>query len=209
LASERFAFEAGATPRTVVERLSRVFGDSAAFRAANPGVFANPEPAAGAPRVRLSTTEGEIVIALYPERAPRHVENFLKLVGDGYYERTRFHRVLDSFLIAGGDPNTREGAPETWGAGGPEYTLEPEDSGLSHFAGALGAEKGSAQAEEASGSQFYILFNDAHTMNENYTVFGQVVEGLEVVGTISRSPVAENSVDRPETPVAIDSATSL
>ncbi|MDP6538046.1 MAG: peptidylprolyl isomerase [Planctomycetota bacterium] len=209
LASERFSFGEDSTPRTVVERLSRIFSDSAAFRAARPLVFANPEPAADAPRVRLSTAEGDIVVALYPDRAPEHVANFLKLCGEGYYDGTRFHRVRQSFLIAGGDPNTREGAPDTWGDGGPEYTLQPEESGLRHFAGALGAEKESALAEEASGSQFYVLYSPAHVMDERYTVFGQVVEGLEIVGVISDSPLSEGSVDRPEIPVAVDSATIL
>ena len=209
LAAERFAFEANGTPRTVVERLSRVFADSAAFRIQHSTVFANPEPPADAPRIRLSTTEGEIVVVLYPDRAPRHVENFLKLCAEGYYSGTRFHRVRDSYLIAGGDPNTRSGAPETWGSGGPEYTLEPEETGLRHFAGALGAEKQSALAEEASGSQFYILVNPSHVMDERYTVFGQVVEGLEVVRAISRSPLTEGSIDRPQNAVAIDSTVAL
>lgn len=165
-----------------------------------------PELPAGAPRVRLETSRGPIVVGLYVDRAPKHAENFLKLAGEGYYNGTRFHRVLKDLLIQGGDPNSRELDEKTWGLGGPEYTIPPEITDAWHFKGALAAAAKSG-ALESSGSQFYITATDAHQFDKQYTVFGRVLEGLELVEKLAKE--APEQSDRPEDPVVIESVTVL
>jgi len=203
LATERFEFGEGVQPRNLVEQLGRLYSDQEAFRAELPRLFENPAPPADAPRVRIRTDLGDLVVALYRKEAPLHVENFLKLCGEGFYDGTLFHRVLPEVLIEGGDPNSRAGLPETWGEGGPEYTLTHERNELAHFAGALGSAKKSRLDEEENGSQFYIAVEPLHVFDSAYTVFGAVVEGLDVAKDISRGQIATGSSDRPESPVKI------
>jgi cyclophilin family peptidyl-prolyl cis-trans isomerase len=129
----------------------------------------------------------------------------LKLCKEGYYDGTKFHRVVRGFMIQGGDPNSKDKDPSEWGQGGPDYTIAPEPSGLYHFAGVLSAAKKPGDKEE-SGSQFFLTSDPAHYLDGEHTVFGQVTAGQEVVRAIAQAPVAqEGSRDRPLTPVAIDS----
>jgi cyclophilin family peptidyl-prolyl cis-trans isomerase len=144
---------------------------------------------------------------LYAELAPKHVENFVKLCREGFYNGTKFHRVMRGFMIQGGDPNSREGAPETWGAGGPDYKVAHEESGLAHFAGYLSAAKKTGE-KESSGSQFFITTGDAHHLDGQHVVFGKVLDGLDVVGTIESSAVVEGT-DRPVNPVSIQTVEIL
>jgi len=168
----------------------------------HPLLFSNPDPPADAPRVRIQTENGAFVVALYNDRAPQHSENFLELCKQNYYDGTRFHRVLPNKMIQGGDPNTIDGEPETWGLGGPEKTIESEvDPALKHFAGYLAAAKKTGDAK-SSGSQFYITTEANHVWDGTYTVFGKVVEGLPVVEEIAGAPVTG---DKPQTPVVLQS----
>ncbi len=172
----------------------------------HPFLFSNPELPADAPRVRLNTSKGALVVGLYSDRAPLHVENFLKRCRDGSYNGTRFHRVVRGTLIQGGDPNTVSGEPETWGTGGSETSLEPEiDPALRHFKGALSAWKIRGE-NRSSGSQFFLTTADHNEMDGQYTVFGRLLEGDSVVEAIESGAVVG---DRPQDPVVLESTEVL
>jgi len=195
---------AGDEVATVVERLQRVAEQRKAWEAEHPELFANPPAPEGSPRVRLVTSAGPIEVALYADRAVLHVENFLKLCSEGYYDGTKFHRVVRDFMIQGGDPNSREEDLSQWGQGGPGYTLLHEPNDLSHFAGVLSAAKMPGETEE-SGSQFFLTTEPGHYLDGQHTIFGQIVAGVETVRSISMTPVSpEGARDRPLTPVVIE-----
>lgn len=200
LNQDTYEFDGADAPETVVDHLLRVIEDQKSWTSANPELFANPTPGESNPKVRVTTGEGSFVVALYPERAPKHVENFLKLCREGFYNDTVFHRVMPTALIHGGDPNTREEDQSQWGSGGPGYGIENEDSGLYHFQGSLGAWKENGE-EESSGSQFYITLNDIHGLDDQRVLFGTITEGLETVTAIGEGEITPP--DAPVTPVKI------
>jgi cyclophilin family peptidyl-prolyl cis-trans isomerase len=145
------------------------------------------------PQVRFETGKGVIVLELFEDQAPYTVANFIELVGNGYYDGTRFHRVLPGFMAQGGDPNTLAGATGAAGQGGPGYTI-PDESTRSdkrkHFAGRLAMAKpsdperpGKAKPNSA-GSQFYITVVPTSHLDEEYTVFGRVIEGEDVARSL-------------------------
>jgi len=178
------------------------------WKKAHPNLFANPPLPGDAPRVRLNTSAGAIVVGLYAEFAPKHCENFLKLCREGFYNGTKFHRVVADFMIQGGDPNSKseETDQNVWGQGGPGYTLEPEVGSLWHFPGALAA-AATAKGGPTSGSQFYIVTGpNHHDLDGDYTVFGTVVEGQDVADAISKAPTLG---EKPEDPVTIESTDVL
>jgi cyclophilin family peptidyl-prolyl cis-trans isomerase len=191
---------------TVCEILETQIAQWREFSASRTQLFSNPAPPADAPRVRLATDAGDIVVALYSDRAPQHVDNFVKLAGDGTYEGTRFHRNVPSLLVAGGDPYSRDAdTPEErakWGDGNPGWTIPKEETGLSHFEGVLAAWKETGE-DESNGSQFYITLSPYHLWDKTYVVFGTVVEGMEVVRAINARENEENS-DRPANPVVLE-----
>lgn len=147
--------------------------------------------------VTISTDFGEIELILF-DQTPKHKANFLKLAQEKFYDSTAFHRVINGFMIQGGDINTKNGSPvETWGQGNPDYTLPLEVSpNLMHVRGALAAARKPDAVnpnKESNGSQFYIVHNPngEHRLNMDYTVFGQVLRGMEVVDSIAQQPVNE------------------
>jgi len=157
--------------------------------------------------VTIATDYGNIVILLY-DKTPRHKANFLKLAQKGFYNGTTFHRVIDGFMIQGGDPNTKDKIEGNEGQGGPGYTLPAEfDSTLSHVYGAVAAARlGDAvnPKRKSSGSQFYIVENKegTHFLDQSYTVFGQVVKGMDVVEAIAK--VKKDSRDKPLKPIPME-----
>jgi cyclophilin family peptidyl-prolyl cis-trans isomerase len=204
LVVERWKLPGSDTPKSLVEQADVRIDSQAAWKASHPTLFANPEPPADAPKVKLHTDKGDIVVALYPAEAPKHCENFLKLAREGYYSGTKFHRVIAGFMIQGGDPNTISGDVATWGQGGPEYKIAREESSLKHFPGVLAAAKKGNEIE-SSGSQFYITVAPAHHLDGKHVVFGKVVSGMDVVHAIETLPIAAGTSDRPETPVTVQS----
>lgn len=169
-------------------------------------LFSNPPLPEDAPRVRLNTTQGPIVVGLYVDRAPKHAENFLKLCREGYYTGTKFHRVLRGSLIQAGDPNSIAGDPESWGLGGPEETLELEsDPRLRHFKGALAAFKAPGTTR-SHGSQFFLTTEDQNQMDGQTVVFGQLIEGESAIEAIESGAVVG---DRPQDPAVIQSVEIL
>ena len=207
LVAERYAFEEEGVPLSIVAHHIAALRAQVVWESEHPEVFRNPPVPEGAPRVRLETSKGSITVGLYADEAPGHVENFLTLVGQGYYDGLKFHRVVHDQLVQAGDPNTREGERATWGQGGPEHTVPPEANSLKHFAGVLAAAKKPGE-RESSGSQFYFATGDLHHLNGDHVVFGAVLEGMDVVLSIGEGATGESS-DQPLDPVEIQSATML
>jgi len=149
------------------------------------------------PEVVIETSMGEIVITLYNE-TPLHRDNFIKLVNEHYYDGVLFHRIIQGFMIQAGDPDSKTATKgQHLGVGGPGYTIPAEIvPGKTHKRGALAAARRS-DIRDSSGSQFYIVDNPAgaHQLDGDYTVFGEVVKGLEVVDKIAAQP--KDQANRP------------
>jgi len=130
----------------------------------------------------IETNLGTIAFKLLPDLAPETVRNFEKLARDGFYNSTLFHRVIPGFMIQGGDPNTKSGNKNTWGTGGPGHTIKAEFSSRSHHRGIVSMNR--AQDPNSAGSQFFIVTTDSTFLDRQYTVFGEVIEGMDVADKI-------------------------
>lgn len=151
----------------------------------------------------IETRFGEVEIAFFPEVAPNHVDNFIKLSKKGFYDGTIFHRVIPGFMVQGGDPNTRSPDRSKHGMGGPGYTLKAEFNKRPHKRGTLSMAR-SANPDSA-GSQFFICVADTPWLDGQYTVFGEVTSGMEVVDKIVSQPrdQGDNPLERIEMKVRI------
>ena len=126
------------------------------------------------PVVVIETNLGNIIIQFFPGDAPDHVNNFLSLSKTGFYDGTLFHRIIPGFMIQGGDPNTINGDPNTWGQGGPEgRTLNAEFNSIEHNRGIVSMAR--SQDPNSAGSQFFIVHQDSNFLDGQYTVFGRIV----------------------------------
>jgi cyclophilin family peptidyl-prolyl cis-trans isomerase len=146
--------------------------------------------------VILETNYGNIEIRLYDDAAPVHSENFRKLVVQGFYDSLQFHRIIPGFVIQGGDPNSRTPNKLSYGEGGPGYTLAAE-IGKPHLKGSVGMAREGDQVNperRSNGSQFYICIQNVPHLNGQYTVFGEVVKGMNVVDSISALPRDQRDV---------------
>lgn len=152
--------------------------------------------------VELQTTVGSIEIELMPEIAPNHVRNFIHLVESGFYNGTKFHRVIRNFTIQAGDPNTIDNDRSMWGVGGAAGTLRAELSNTPHERGTVSMARG-IHPNSAS-SQFFICLSRQPVLDGQYTLFGRVVRGMDVVDTIASG--AHDSIDQPYDPVTIKKA---
>lgn len=159
---------------------------------------------AEAPRVKLETTMGDIVGELDVERAPITAGNFLNLTRQGYFDGIQFHRVIDGFVIQGGDPNTKPGGDASRiGAGGPGYEIPDEfNPQLRHDE--EGVFSMATSGPDTGGSQFFITLAPTPNLDDRHSVFGRVVEGMDVVRAIGK--VATDEQDRPTSPVTITKA---
>ena len=151
----------------------------------------------------IETKFGEITLRFFPEVAPNHVNSFIALASDGFYDGTTFHRVVPGFVIQGGDPNTKSDDRSRHGMGGPGFTLKAEFSKLPHKRGTLSMAR--AANPDSAGSQFFICVAAAPFLDGEYTVFGEVVEGMDVVDKIVSLPKdqRDNPIDRVEMKVKI------
>jgi peptidyl-prolyl cis-trans isomerase B (cyclophilin B) len=138
----------------------------------------------------IETNLGRIVFKLFPDLAPETVRNFEKLTRDGFYNGTLFHRVIPGFMIQGGDPNTKSGNKSTWGMGGPGHMIKAEFSSRSHLRGIVSMAR--AQDPNSAGSQFFIVTTDSTFLDRQYTVFGEVIEGMDVADKIVSLPRDRN-----------------
>lgn len=152
----------------------------------------------------LETSYGRIVIEFLNEDAPKHVANFKDLAREGFYDGTRFHRIVKDTAIQGGDPNTISGDPSTWGQGQPGQPTVPAEFSktLKHVRGAVSAARKGNDINSAT-SQFFICIAAEPRWDGNYSIFGRVIEGMNVVDSIARAPVLPNT-DRPLDPVVIN-----
>ena len=123
--------------------------------------------------VLLETNQGQIVMEFFPDDAPGHVANFIDLTESGFYDGTLFHRIIPEFMIQGGDPNTINGDPSTWGTGGPDTLLKAEFNDIKHNRGIVSMAR--ATAPDSAGSQFFIVHNDSNFLDQQYTVFARIV----------------------------------
>ncbi|MGH9909557.1 MAG: peptidylprolyl isomerase [Nitrososphaerales archaeon] len=130
----------------------------------------------------IETNFGKIVIELFTEDAPKTVENFVKLASSSFYDGTLFHRVIPGFMIQGGDPNTKSNNRRSWGTGSPGHTIKAEFNARSHVRGIVSMAR--AQDPDSAGSQFFIVVKDSKFLDRQYTVFGKVIEGMDVADKI-------------------------
>ena len=166
--------------------------------------FAEESAEQKAPHVMLKTKFGEMEIVLFPDLAPKHVESFLKLTKSGFYNGTIFHRIIPGFMIQGGDPLTKDPANRNrFGTGGPGYTLPAEFNKVVHEKGILSAAR--TADPNSAGSQFFIMVAKAPHLDGQYTVFGEVIKGIEVADTIVSQPrdLRDNPVERIEMTIEV------
>ena len=152
------------------------------------------------PQALIKTDKGDITIELWNDVAPGHVDNFLKLTNDGFYNDLIFHRIISNFMIQGG-------CPSGTGTGGPGWTIDAEFNDREHVEGTLSMARSSDP--NSAGSQFFVCLGREHCqhLDGSYTAFGQVVDGIEVVRVIGA--VDTDHQDRPVEPIHIESVTAI
>jgi len=156
------------------------------------------------PKAIIKTKFGEIEIKFFPDRAPKHVENFIKLAKKGDYNGTIFHRIIPGFMIQGGDPNTKDlNKKELYGMGGPGYSVKAEFNDTPHKRGIVSMAR--SNDPDSAGSQFFIVIEDSPFLDGKYTVFGQVVKGMGVADKIVMQPrdARDNPTERIEMTVSV------
>jgi len=151
----------------------------------------------------IETKFGNLELKFFPDAAPNHVKNFIDLAKKGFYDGTIFHRVIPGFMIQGGDPNTKNPDRSKHGMGGPGYTVKAEFSDKPHKRGTLSMAR--AADPNSAGSQFFICVAPASFLDKQYTVFGEVVSGMEAADKIVGAPrdKSDNPNERLEMKVRI------
>lgn len=134
----------------------------------------------------IETKFGNIELKFFPDIAPNHVNNFIELAKKGFYDNTTFHRVIPGFMIQGGDPNSKNPDKSSHGMGGPDHKLKAEFSDKSHKRGILSMAR--SGHPDSAGSQFFICVSDSTFLDKQYTVFGEVVSGMDVADKIVSQP---------------------
>jgi len=169
-----------------------MFGAGVSDAAEKAPVLPKVETAKGI-RAIIKTKFGEIELKLLPDLAPKHVENFVKLAKEGFYNGTIFHRVIPGFMIQGGDPNTKDSLKkDAYGQGGPGYTVKAEFSDTPHKRGIVSMAR--ANDPDTAGSQFFIVVEDSRFLDRKYTVFGEVTKGIGVADKIVNLPRNERDL---------------
>jgi len=150
----------------------------------------------------ISTNLGEMVLEFWPEVAPKTVENFKTLANKGFFNGTAFHRVIRGFMIQGGDPLTKDASKEAmWGTGDPGYKIKAEFNDRSHVRGVISMARSSSP--DSAGCQFFICHGSPAHLNGQYTAFGKLIKGDEVLEKIATTPTRPG--DRPVTRVNVES----
>jgi peptidyl-prolyl cis-trans isomerase B (cyclophilin B) len=136
----------------------------------------------------ITTTEGEMVLEFWPDVAPKTVENFKTLAKKGFYDGTCFHRIIKGFMIQGGDPLTKDASKESqWGTGGPGHTVKAEFNDRPHQRGVISMAR--SNHPDSAGSQFFICDGDASFLDRQYTAFGKLIQGEDVLAKMAATPV--------------------
>jgi peptidyl-prolyl cis-trans isomerase B (cyclophilin B) len=150
----------------------------------------------------IQTTLGEMIVEFWPDVAPKTVENFKTLAKKGFYDGTCFHRVIKDFMIQGGDPSTKDAAKESqWGTGGPGYQIKAEFNDRHHDRGVLSMAR--SNDPDSAGSQFFICHGNPRFLDRQYTAFGKLIKGDDVLEKIATS--ATRPPDRPSKRIGVDS----
>jgi len=140
----------------------------------------------------IKTSEGEMVVQFWTDAAPNTIENFKKLAREGFYDGTIFHRIVKGFMIQGGDPNSKDPAKEnSYGQGGPSYKIKAEFNDHSHQRGVISMARSSDP--DSAGSQFFICLAPVPRLDHQYTTFGKLIKGTDVLEKIGDTPVTRNS----------------
>jgi peptidyl-prolyl cis-trans isomerase B (cyclophilin B) len=140
----------------------------------------------------IKTSEGEMVVQFWNDAAPNTIENFKKLARQGFYDGTIFHRIVKGFMIQGGDPNSKDTAKESsYGEGGPGYKIKAEFNDHSHERGVISMARSSDP--DSAGSQFFICLAPVPRLDHQYTTFGKLIKGTDVLEKIGDTPVTRNS----------------
>jgi peptidyl-prolyl cis-trans isomerase B (cyclophilin B) len=153
----------------------------------------------------IKTSEGDMVIEFWTDAAPKTIENFKKLARSGFYNGTAFHRIIKGFMIQGGDPLTKDQANESrFGTGDPGYKLKAEFNDHAHDRGVISMAR--SQDPDSAGSQFFICLGPVHRLDHQYTTFGKLIKGDEVLEKIGNTPVASSGgeTSKPTKRVQID-----
>jgi len=156
-------------------------------------------------RAIIHTNLGDITLRFFPEVAPNHVNNFIELAKKGFYNGTTFHRVIPTFVIQGGDPNSKNPDRSKHGMGGPGYQLKAEFNKKPHRRGTLSMAR--SGHPDSAGSQFFICVADVPSLDEQYTVFGEVTKGMEVVDKIVSQPRDGNDNPKDRIEMTLDIVT--
>ncbi len=147
----------------------------------------------------IKTNEGDMVVQFWTDAAPNTIENFKKLARQGFYDGTIFHRIVKEFMIQGGDPNSKDPAKEnSYGQGGPGYNIKAEFNDHSHDRGVVSMARGSDP--DSAGSQFFICLAPVHRLDHQYTTFGKLIKGQDVLEKIGDISVTRNSMGEPSKP---------
>lgn len=167
-------------------------------------LWVRPGMAEGPPRAIIDTKFGSMELEFFPQKAPKHVENFIKLATSGFYNGTIFHRVIPGFMIQGGDPNTKGTDKSKYGMGGPEHNVPAEFNDTPHKRGILSMAR--AADPNSAGSQFFIVVKASNFLDGKYTVFGRVVKGIEVADKIvaQKRDRRDNPWERIEMTIRVD-----
>ncbi|MBD0316105.1 MAG: peptidylprolyl isomerase [Nitrospiraceae bacterium] len=149
---------------------------------------------------------GDIMLGFYPDVAPNHVKNFIKLAKEKFYDGCTFHRVIPGFMIQGGDPNSKKPDRSSHGMGGPGYQIQAEFNSKPHLRGVLSMAR--SNDPNSAGSQFFICVADSNFLDWKYTAFGEVMSGLEVVDKIVnvKRDGRDNPLERVEMTVTVEGA---
>jgi peptidyl-prolyl cis-trans isomerase B (cyclophilin B) len=141
----------------------------------------------------IKTSEGDMVVQFWTDAAPNTIENFKKLAKQGFYNGTIFHRIVKGFMIQGGDPNSKDPAKEdSYGAGGPGYKIKAEFNDHSHERGVISMAR--EPDPDSAGSQFFICLGPVTRLDHQYTTFGKLIKGDDVLTKIGDTPVTRNSM---------------
>jgi peptidyl-prolyl cis-trans isomerase B (cyclophilin B) len=147
----------------------------------------------------IKTSEGDMVVQFWTDAASSTVENFKKLGRQGFYDGTIFHRIVKGFMIQGGDPNSKDPAKEnSYGQGGPGYNIKAEFNDHSHDRGVISMARG--PDPDSAGSQFFICLAPVHRLDHQYTTFGKLIKGQDVLEKIGDTSVTRNSMGEPSKP---------
>ena len=151
----------------------------------------------------IKTNLGEMTVEFYTDVAPKTVENFKKLANEKFYDGTAFHRIIKGFMIQGGCPNTKKGATGMPGTGDPGYKIKAEFNAKAHVKGVLSMAR--AASPDSAGCQFFICNGDARFLDKQYTAFGQLVSGDDVLEKISNVPTSGPERSTPTQRVEVES----